>query len=462
MLGPEKRRDEALFIVGFSLDDRVPRDHPLRKIAETIDFSFVREEVAELYGDRGQVSVDPIVILKLLFLAFYYDVKSSRELMRQLPMRLDWLWFCNFDLEDPIPDHSVISKAKARWGRDVFVRFFTRVLQQCIEAGLVDGHTAHIDASVNQADASLDSISRLKAIGEELYDDEDDAPKGGSRRSSTDPDATLIRKTQGSKTILGYKDHRVVDDRCGIITATVTTPARGSEPLVFEEVVRQHEFNTGLMLQTPVTDRQYGTARVYRYVYERGMSPCIPRHRLSENKAMFPRSLFIYDPEADHYTCPAGEILVRRRVEQNRARYGASTTTCGNCVLKPRCTTGALRLLSRHLDQEVFDWADQCHSASERRRLMSRRKSKVEGSFADAANNHGFKRLRWRGLTNATIQHLLIATIQNIRKLIRKGGQGRRPEALTCGVIHASREALGALNRLLLRHRHSIRTPNPV
>lgn len=460
MLGPEKRRDEALFIVGFSLEERVPLDHPLRKIAETIDFSFVRDEVAELYGDRGQVSVDPIVILKLLFLAFYHDVKSSRELMRQLPMRLDWLWFCNFDLDDPIPDHSVISKAKARWGRDVFVRFFTRVLQQCIEAGLVDGRTAHIDASVNQADASLDSIRRLKAIGEELYEDDD--PKGGSGRSSTDPDATLIKKTDGSKSILGYKDHRVVDDRCGIITATVTTPARRSEPLVFEEAVRQHEFNTGLMLQTPVTARQYGTAQVYRYVHERGMTPCIPRPRTSENMAMFPRRLFIYDPEADHYTCPAGEIMVRRRVEQNRARYGASTTTCGNCVLKPRCTTGAHRLLSRHLDQEIFDWADQCHSASERRRLMSRRKSKVEGSFADAANNHGFKRLRWRGLTNATIQHLLIATIQNIRKLIRQGGKGRRPWALASGVLHASREVLGAFDRLVSRHRHLVRAPHLV
>ena len=43
----------------------------------------------------------------------------------------------------------------------------------------------------------------------------------------------------------------------------------------------------------------------------------------------------------------------------------------------------------------------------------------MEGSFADAAVNHGFKRARWRRLNNQQIQDLLIATCQNIRLLMR-------------------------------------------
>ena len=74
MLGPVQRCDEKLFYCGFSLEDRVPADHPLRAVGRVVDFSFVRREVAELYGDRGNQSVDPIVVLKLLFLKFFLPV----------------------------------------------------------------------------------------------------------------------------------------------------------------------------------------------------------------------------------------------------------------------------------------------------------------------------------------------------------------------------------------------------
>ena len=60
---------------------------------------------------------------------------------------------------------------------------------------------------------------------------------------------------------------------------------------------------------------------------------------------------------------------------------------------------------------------------------MSRRQSKAEGSFADAANNHGFKRARWRGLVMVEIQNLTIAAIQNLRKLI-KSTSPRKPSSI--------------------------------
>ena len=58
---------------------------------------------------------------------------------------------------------------------------------------------------------------------------------------------------------------------------------------------------------------------------------------------------------------------------------------------------------------------------------MSRRKYKAEGSFANAANNHGFKQARWRGLYKMQIQNLMIAAIQNLGKLLRYGGGDGKP-----------------------------------
>ena len=127
-----------LFSYGVDLDKRVRSDNPLRKIAEVVDFSFVREEVHSLYGRNGNESVDPEIILKMMFLLFLDNVKSERELMRILPERLDYLWFLGYTLDDEVPNHSVLSKARKRWGRDIFEQFFVRSVQQCVD-GLKKG-----------------------------------------------------------------------------------------------------------------------------------------------------------------------------------------------------------------------------------------------------------------------------------------------------------------------------------
>jgi len=434
MLGPVKRRDERLFYCGFSLEDRVPEDHPLRAVHRVVDFSFVRHEVADLYGDRGHESIDPIVVLKLLFLKYFYQVKSARGVVRELPMRLDWLWFCEFDLDDEIPNHSIMSKAKRRWGKDIFVRFFQRVLTNCVQAGLVDGEVVHVDGCVMIADASWDSIkARIDHISEAVFDDDDqeeekddeshsgDSPSVSDQRiSRTDPEASITKKN--GRSTLGYKDHRVVDDRCGVVTATITTPANVDESHVLDEALQQHEAGTGRKVGTVVADKQYGTAANYRMLHEREVTPCIPHKRVRENPTKFARHLFVYDSENDHFTCPAGHHLTRRfRSDGNRYRYAVGKRVCDACPMRSDCTENKSqgRTISRQVDQEMIDWADDCLSSSQRKRLMARRKAKAEGSFADAANNHGYKRMRWRGLDNATVQNLLIGTIQNIRKLIK-------------------------------------------
>ena len=112
MIGREKLPQQKLFIEGFSLDDRIRKDHPLRMVKRLVDFNFIYQEVADKYGYNGNVSVPPSLILKLMFLLFFYDVPSERELMVTIPERLDWLWFLGYSLEDKIPDHSVLSKAR--------------------------------------------------------------------------------------------------------------------------------------------------------------------------------------------------------------------------------------------------------------------------------------------------------------------------------------------------------------
>jgi transposase len=124
MMGREDPPQPSLFYISFNLDKRIRPNHPLRKVAKAIDFGFVSGEVEHLYGTNGNVSVPPPVILKLLVLFMLYNVRSEREMMDTLPERLDWLWFLGFDLDSEIPHHSVLSKARRRWGSYLFKNFF--------------------------------------------------------------------------------------------------------------------------------------------------------------------------------------------------------------------------------------------------------------------------------------------------------------------------------------------------
>src|SRR4051794_422704 len=123
MMGYEKLPQPSLFYQ-FNLEQRVPADHPLRAVAAIVDFDFIYGEVEELYGGVGNPSIPPPVVLKLMFLLAYENVVSERALFAALGLRLDWLWFLGMDLDSVIPDHSVLSKARTRWGEEAFRRFF--------------------------------------------------------------------------------------------------------------------------------------------------------------------------------------------------------------------------------------------------------------------------------------------------------------------------------------------------
>ena len=122
------RRQPALFSYHIDLEPRLGADHLLRQVSATLDLSFVIPAVRHRYGRSGNVSLDPRVIIKLLLLLFLYDVPSERELMEQVRARLDFLWFLGFDLDTEIPDHSVLSKARARWGSEVFEQLFVQTV----------------------------------------------------------------------------------------------------------------------------------------------------------------------------------------------------------------------------------------------------------------------------------------------------------------------------------------------
>ena len=160
MMGKQSPRQAKLFYYKLSLEERIPQDHLLRTIQTMVDFNFTYDLVDRHYGLNGNVSIPPPVILKLMLLLFLYNVSSERELMRTLPYRLDWLWFLGYDLDSEVPNHSVLSKARRRWGSEIFEMIFARGVAQCVQAGLVNGRKIHMDGSLVDANASNNSVCK--------------------------------------------------------------------------------------------------------------------------------------------------------------------------------------------------------------------------------------------------------------------------------------------------------------
>ncbi len=438
MMGEQKSTPE-LFNYAVNLEKRVRRNHPLRPVKATIDFGFVREEVARCYGKKGNESVDPVVILKMMFLLFFDDIKSERELMEVIGERLDYLWFLDYGLEEKIPDHSVLSKARARWGKEVFESLFVRTVAQCVEAGLVDGKKLHVDASLIEADAAKESVIKgapqLIAALKRAYAatesklEETSTPESyqavnDRMMSQSDPDAALVRQGGGDSRPR-YKHHRVIDDSKGVITATETTPGSIAENKKLMDLLDQHESNTRCQAQIVIADAKYWTTENYVACQERGvtthMGDTLFKARAAGEQDIFGDEAFTYDPVRDIYRCPAGQVLRPRRMHPMRRtiEYKAPARVCGACVLRAQCTRSHHgRTVQRHEKQAALDVARvQAHSRSARRN-RKRRHHLMERSFADAANNHHFKRARWRRLWRQQIQDYLIAAIQNVRILL--------------------------------------------
>ena len=156
MMGNKERHFRPL-PENISLEELVLNDNFYRHLEATLDLSFVRELVCPLYANGGRPSVDPVVFFKLQLVMFFEDLRSERQVMCVVADRLSLRWYLGYDLHEPLPDHSSLTRIRERYGLQIFRRFFERIVEMCFEAGLVQGRELYFDATKVEANASLGS-----------------------------------------------------------------------------------------------------------------------------------------------------------------------------------------------------------------------------------------------------------------------------------------------------------------
>lgn len=199
--------DQLELMVAGSLRDFIPDEHVLVRVDRVLDLSWLRTEVEACYSlDTGRPGIDPEAALRLMLAGLLLGITHDRRLLREAQVNLAIRWFAGFGLSERLPDHSSLTRIRQRWGAERFRCIFQRTVQACAQAGIATGEVLHVDASLNRADVSWDSLAR-RHVTAVLADNEEGssarAQGSGSRGkkvSRTDPDASMAANARGAAT----------------------------------------------------------------------------------------------------------------------------------------------------------------------------------------------------------------------------------------------------------------------
>ncbi len=438
MMGEPVGRQDRLFYE-FDLEDMVPVDHLLRRIDAVLELSWLRSELAPYYSHTGCPSVDPELLIRMLIVGYCYSIRSERRLCQEVKMNLAYRWFCRLGLEDRIPDHSTFSVN--RHGRfrasDILRKVFEEVVCGCMTAGLVGGEGFAVDASVIEANASrfqrvkgaqvewTDEQRARRPVSEYLVALESENPPTNSERapkamSPTDPTAAWTTRGR-HKVMFGYSLNYLIDMENAVILDVEATPTRISKEVdATETMIERVVERFALKPDRLAGDVAYGTGEMLGWLVAHDIDPHIPVWDRSKVGAdgKFTRADFVYDQERDLYSCPGGKKLKTSGTvfDDTTIKYLAKRSDCAACPLKPQCTTGLERRISRDVNQQARDYT-QSLMQTEAYAASSGERKKIERLFGEAKSILSMVRLRLRGLTGARDEFLLTATVQNLKRL---------------------------------------------
>ena len=214
-----------------SLEDRVPRRHPLRRIRAIVEeaLASLSPEFEVLYSKVGRPSVPPEHLLRALLLQVLYSVRSERQLMERLEFDMLFRWFVGLELDERVWDATTFTKNRDRLlDGGIAAGFFEAVLERARRQRLLSRDHFTVDGTLVEAWASH------KSFRPKDDSDDDGSSFRGQRRknethaSTTDPECRLMRKGRGKEARLAYQGNVLVENRNGLIVGAEVVVGDGA------------------------------------------------------------------------------------------------------------------------------------------------------------------------------------------------------------------------------------------
>lgn len=470
-----KAFEEKLF-TNFQLSDRVPADNFYRRLSEILDLRFLRKITARYYGTEGQESIDPVVFFKLILVGYLENLGSDRRIINTASMRLDILFFIGYNLDEPLPWHSTLSRTRQLYGEDVFKNLFKTVLRMCIEKGMVSGRRQAVDSALIKANASMDSIAEKEIMqdaddfADELAANEEDksqkvsaykkkkveehhrwkekAYRGqpGSRANSneeasnhsdekrpkflsnhthystTDKDARIAVKP-GKPRQFNYLAQTCVDTEHHVITHIRAYHADKKDSQCLPDIVKELKENLtpeGLIVDQILADTGYSSGAALKALEANDITGYIPNFGQYKHE----REGFTYYKEGDYYLCSQNKKLVFKKIKDNNGypmrEYRSSRKDCANCTLRSTCIGKSFEKSIRETaDKPYYDKMHERLKSSYAKKMKKLRQSTVEPVLGTLINFLAMKRVNTRGIKLANKCMMMAAIAYNLKKMMK-------------------------------------------
>jgi transposase len=452
-----QRENVQIKLHSVTIEDLVPQDHFLRKLAALVDFSFIYDVVRDMYCHvTGRPSIDPVVLIKYLLIGFLYGIDSERRIEQEIRVNMAYRWFLGLDIDDRVPDHSTISQNRRRRfnGENIYRILFERVLMLCIEKGLVDGTLILTDSTHVKANASKKTECRVTVEKEaawymerlDKYEAQERErleglgrikPKKESEKkndtqefvertmSPSDLEAGRLNRP-GKPEGMHYLDHQSIDMKNGIIVDVAVTPGNATDATPYLDRIGYMQEHIGLAIESVGVDSAYDIGIVHQELSDKGIDVYTPVNDEEVRYSVeFRRESFTYDQDADTFTCPNGKSLTMRQLQRTEYgvywEYRADVKDCKGCPFREKCLTSSQS--SRRIQVNIFEETVKSNHArdgtAKHKEILDLRQIWCEGTFAMQKARHNLKQLFRRGLEAAEDHCLLSATAINLKRMVR-------------------------------------------
>jgi transposase len=458
----KKHYTEQLF-KSFQLSGRVPEDNFYRRLKDVFNLQWLYKETKSYYGTEGQQSIDPVVFFKLMLIGYLENLGSDRRIINTVSMRLDMLFFIGYDIDEPLPWHSTLSRTRQLYGDEVFKKLFRQVLKQCIDKGMVAGRRQVMDSVAVKANASMDRLVEKEVLDDgddytdELKTNQEDHPKTVSAKrnkavqlhhkwkakaykdmpkkphgkfvsnhthySTTDPDARVSVKP-GKPRQLNYLAQVSVDAAHHVITQIQADHADKKDSQYLPSLLTNTINNLQeqqLQVEEVYADAGYSSGEALRALEENNITGYIPN--FGQYKPS--REGFTYDKENDRYTCSRGVHLPFKKIITTSLGYKmkvyrSSARDCGPCPLRSVCIGKSdFKKIDDSVDKPYYDRMHARLQTINREKTRQIRSSTVEPVLGTLVNYLGMRRVNTRGIQQAAKCMLMAAVAYNLKKLMR-------------------------------------------
>lgn len=456
------------------IDDLVPKENFYRRLDEVLNLNFLYKETEQYYGSEGQDSIDPVVFFKICLVGYLNNINSDRRLIEYCSNCLDIRLFIKYDIDEPLPWHSTISRTRQLYGDEVFLSLFKKVLSLCVQKGMVSGKRQAIDSAFIKANASLDSLIEKEVVEDAEYYCKElnegseykvskskkaevdnhhewkkeaykDMPGNNKQKESTDENGNIIRRKYlsnhthyspidpdakiavkpGKPRQLVYFGQLAVDDSNHVITGAMADHAdqRDSQclPAILSQTI-ENLLENEIIIDQVAADTGYSSGEALKFCEENNIDAYIPNF----GKYLPSREGFEYDQENDRYLCTRGNkaILPFKKLRASHGVYGmkhyaSSSKICRDCPLRSSCIGKSdFKSISDTVDKPLFDKMHHKLQTDYAKRIKKKRSSTVEPVLGTLINFLNMKRVNTRGIKQANKHVLMAALAYNLKKYL--------------------------------------------